>query len=107
MTPDEVRMLDNRNALLFIRGERPVQDPKYDILRHPNIAFTTDGGAEAYLHGEDFFSVAAISIVSTDKEEKPPEGIQKHDFLIFTEEEMQEMINKKMEELKNAKEQQQ
>ena len=107
LTPDEVRMLDNRNALLFIRGERPVQDPKYDILRHPNIAFTMDGGAEAYLHGEDFFSVAAITIVSAAKEEKPPEGIQKHDFLIFTEEEMQEMINKKMEEIKNAKEQQQ
>ena len=107
LTPDEVRMLDNRNALLFIRGERPVQDPKYDILRHPNITLTTDGGAQPYLHGEDFFSVAAITIVSADKKEKPPEGIQKHDFLIFTEEEMQEMINKKMEEIKNAKEQQQ
>ena len=43
MTPDEVRMLDNRYALLFIRGERPVMDEKFDILKHPNIALTTDG----------------------------------------------------------------
>ena len=44
-TPDEVRMLDNRYALLFIRGERAVQDDKYDLLRHPNIKLTADGGA--------------------------------------------------------------
>ena len=43
MTPDEVRMLDNRYALLFIRGERPIRDLKYDILHHPNVALTTDG----------------------------------------------------------------
>lgn len=51
MTPDEVRMLDNRFALLFIRGERAVQDEKYDILQHPNICLTVDGGAQRYLHG--------------------------------------------------------
>ena len=51
MTPDEVRMLDNRFALLFIRGERAVQDEKYDILQHPNIGLTVDGGAQRYLHG--------------------------------------------------------
>ncbi len=44
MTPDEVRMLDNRCALLFIRGERPVKDFKYDVLKHPNVKLTTDGG---------------------------------------------------------------
>lgn len=52
MMPDEVRMLDNRYALLFIRGERPVMDLKYDLLKHPNIKFITDGGAKAYMHGE-------------------------------------------------------
>ena len=46
LTPDEVRLLDNRHALLFIRGERPVIDDKYDIMRHPNVGLTTDGGAE-------------------------------------------------------------
>ena len=43
MTPDEVRILDNRYALLFIRGERPVMDFKYDILKHPDVRMTTDG----------------------------------------------------------------
>lgn len=52
LMPDEVRMLDNRYALLFIRGERPVMDLKYDLLKHPNIRFVTDGGAKAYMHGE-------------------------------------------------------
>ena len=51
-TPDEVRMLDNRYALLFIRGERAVQDDKYDILRHPNVKLTADGGAKPYIHGQ-------------------------------------------------------
>ena len=50
--PDEVRMLDNRYALLFIRGERAVQDGKYDILRHPNIKMTADGGMPPYVHGQ-------------------------------------------------------
>ena len=45
MTPDEVRMLDNRYALLFIRGERPVMDLKYDIMKHPAVGLTADGGA--------------------------------------------------------------
>lgn len=44
-------MLDNRYALLFIRGERAVQDDKYDILKHPNIELTVDGGAARYVHG--------------------------------------------------------
>lgn len=43
MTPDEVRMLDNRYAILFIRGERPVLDEKFDILKHPNVGLTYDG----------------------------------------------------------------
>ena len=51
MTPDEVRMLDNRYAMVFIRGERPVCDLKYDLLSHPNIALGRDGGAAAYDHG--------------------------------------------------------
>ena len=50
MTPDEVRMLDNNKALVFIRGERPVMDDKYELMRHPNISLTEDGGAPPYLH---------------------------------------------------------
>lgn len=45
MTPDEVRRLDNKNAIVLIRGEKPVIDEKYDILKHPNIHRTEDGGA--------------------------------------------------------------
>lgn len=45
LQPDEVRMLDNQNALLFIRGERPILDAKYDLMKHHNIRYTEDGGA--------------------------------------------------------------
>ena len=48
LTPDEVRMLDNRKAILFVRGERPMLDDKYDLMRHPNIKLTEDGGAPPY-----------------------------------------------------------
>ncbi len=50
LTPDEVRMLDNRLALVLIRGEAPVIDTKYDLMRHPNIKRTADGGAAPYTH---------------------------------------------------------
>ena len=55
-TADEVRMLGNRYALLFIRGEHPIQDEKYDILRHPNINLTADGGMPPYMHGQALLS---------------------------------------------------
>ena len=48
MTPDEVRLLPDGKAVLFVRGERPVIDDKYDLLRHPCIRFTEDGGAAPY-----------------------------------------------------------
>ena len=66
LTPDEVRMLDNRYAILFIRGERPVMDEKYDILKHPNVSLTADGKAEPYRHGEVRDDVAAISFFDAD-----------------------------------------
>ena len=52
LTPDEVRMLDNSNALLFIRGERAIMDSKYDLMRHPNIKDTEDGGAKPFNYAE-------------------------------------------------------
>ena len=48
LMPDEVRMLDNRKALVFIRGERPVMDDKYPIQKHPNYRFSADGGQTPY-----------------------------------------------------------
>lgn len=101
LTPDEVRLLDNRYALLFIRGERPVKDLKYNTLRHPNVALTTDGGAEPFRHGEDALSIASVSLENIDPESAEILDVGKHDYLIFTEEELEEEINKKLEEQLN------
>ena len=97
MTPDEVRMLDNRYALLFIRGEHPIMDLKYEILKHPNIAKTTDGGAPPFLHGQDRFSVASLvlerSSAAAKEQEFPAEG----DYELLSEEELEEQIQKQNE----------
>lgn len=69
LTPDEVRLLDNDYGLLFIRGERPVFDKKYDILKHPRINETTDGNAKPYLHGKIKYSIDDWqNILLSDKE---------------------------------------
>ncbi|MCR4693158.1 MAG: type IV secretory system conjugative DNA transfer family protein [Firmicutes bacterium] len=53
LTLDEVRLLDNSNALVFVRGEKPIMDKKFDILSHSNIKLTADGGAKPYVHSKD------------------------------------------------------
>ena len=98
MTPDEVRMLDNRYALLFIRGERPVKDLKYNILKHPNVALTTDGKAEAYQHGTDPLSVAAVSINLEKLKQAIPEDTDTGDYVVLTEEEVYDFMRKKAQE---------
>ena len=50
LTPDEVRMLDNRYCILFIRGTRPVMDEKYELMEHPAVRYTMDGGEPPYIH---------------------------------------------------------
>lgn len=61
MTPDEVRMLDNQYCILFIRGERPIIDLKYDILGHPNVEHTADGSKKIiYKHGQEAEAKAQI-----------------------------------------------
>ena len=97
MTPDEVRMLDNQYALLFIRGERPIQDFKYDILHHPNVSQTTDGGAPAYKHGEDTRSIASMTFEFDPLIVKQAQKIdaEKHDFVLLSEEELEELIDEK------------
>ena len=75
LTADEVRMLDNRYALLFIRGERPVQDFKYDILRHPNVGGTTDGHGKPFDHGETTRDSAIATLLEITKPTTPkPDG---------------------------------
>lgn len=106
MTPDEVRMMDNRYALLFVRGERPVEDLKFDILKHPNIALTTDGGAEPYRHGEDSISIAALSIDESLLKTAGAEPVSEDEYLFFCEEELEELLQKKMEEKQHEQENQ-
>ena len=106
MTPDEVRMLDNRYALLFIRGERPLEDFKYDILKHPNITLTTDGGAEPYRHGEDLISIAALSIDERLLKKAGMKPLSDEEYIFFSEEELEELLHKKMEEKKHEQENQ-
>lgn len=107
LMPDEVRMLDNQYALLFIRGERPVRDLKYDILKHPNIKLTTDGGASPYLHGEDTQSIASIRFdaeLLKQAAEKNGQDAPKRRFILLTEEELEQKFIE-LEEKKNAEQQ--
>ena len=55
-------MLDNRYAILFIRGEQPIMDLKYDIMKHPAVGLTTDGGAEPYIHGQPKDAAFTLSL---------------------------------------------
>lgn len=69
LTADEVRLLDNNYGLLFIKGERPVKDKKYDLLKHPNIKQTLDGGCEPYIHGQTYHFIDDWqNILLTDNE---------------------------------------
>ena len=91
MTPDEVRMLDNMYALLFIRGERPVKDLKYDILKHPNINKTADGKAEEYEHGEVTEATGTISIsYGAEYEEVDEITLDIGGYEIYTDEELEQ-----------------
>ena len=93
MTPDEVRMLDNQYALLFIRGERPIKDFKYDILKHPNVRYTTDGGAPAFKHGEDTRSFATVTFSPEFIKQAAEMEVDDHNFVLFCEEELEEYFN--------------
>lgn len=93
MTPDEVRMLDNRYALLFIRGERPIMDLKYDIMKHPNLALTTDGGAPAYVHGQDTRSFARIIADEQLLEQAVAYEGAASNYELLSEEELEEYLN--------------
>ena len=101
LTPDEVRMLDNRYALLFVRGERPIMDFKYDILKHPDVALTADGRAEPYNHGEVKNAIATITLekmVRTNKDsDESIESSQEPEspYALFSEEDLEQLFEKK------------
>ena len=92
MTPDEVRMLDNRKALLFIRGELPVCDDKYDILTHPLVSRTPDGGGLPYVHGGTEQAVASICLDGWQwgpDEEIPAADLSEQKFELLSSEELE------------------
>ena len=99
MTPDEVRMLDNKYALLFIRGERPIIDLKYNTFAHPNIKLTEDGGDKPYIHGNTKNAIATISIDTAVNDIKCREykDIEKYEILV--DEEIDDYLKK--ESMKN------
>ena len=86
MTPDEVRMLDNQYAILFIRGERPIIDLKYNIFKHPAFHQTEDGGGKPYLHGVVDKDVATISLADIDINDLDVLEVPKTNFILETEE---------------------
>ena len=94
MTPDEVRRMDNGKALLFIRGEPPIRDAKYDILRHPNVRLTTDGGAPAYDHGATPRAVASIRALPAKKGEGNVIKMGSAQYDAFTNEELEDFFEK-------------
>ena len=96
LTPDEVRLLNNDYGLLFIRGERPVMDKKYDLLKHPNIKETTDGNQKPYIHGRaNHYINDWQNILLTDNE-----------YELLSDEEMDDYFNK-LEKENNENESQQ
>ena len=97
-TSDEMRMLDNQYALLFVRGERPVMDLKYDLTKHPNFKLTPEGGGKPYIHGEDSRSFASISIDQTLLEQAQEWEIDTTSFVLLSEEELEESFTKKEKE---------
>ena len=103
MTPDEVRMLDNRYALLFIRGERPVMDLKYDIMKHPAVGLTADGGAEPYIHGQPKDAAFTLSLTFDPDDIAFANGIKdvieipEGDYVLLSEEDVEKEV-KQMEE---------
>ncbi len=93
LTPDEVRQLDNKYALLFIRGERPIKDLKYDIMKHPNIGRTPDGGRKPYEHGKT--EESKISLFFYDETPKGAADVEStNDYEILSEEELYERLHR-------------
>ena len=86
LTPDEVRMLDNRYAILFIRGELPVMDLKYDILKHPAVDLTADGKGGVYQHGKVTSNVATIEVQYLDPDTLPDTKVSETTYELLSDE---------------------
>lgn len=95
MTPDEVRMMDNRYAILVIRAERPIKDLKYDILQHPEVKLTSDGGAPIYVHGEAWDAKQTIKLAwgEADDAFNDAEEIAETSYVLLSEEDVADELN--------------
>lgn len=85
----EVRMLDNRYALLFIRGELPIKDEKYDLKNHPNFKYTPEGGGQPYEHGGTENAVATVCLSSSSGEATPNMEAYSPDYELLSNEEIE------------------
>ena len=88
-TPDEIRMMDRKDALLLISAEHPVIDRKYDLMKHPNIKLTVDGGAEPYVMPSDYMKYAvtlpADELDSLDIDDVPAELLKQYELVTMEE----------------------
>lgn len=84
-TPDEIRRMSNDDALLLLRSEDPVVDRKYDLLKHPNIKLTTDGGAAPYMMPYDFMqmavSISQKELATIEPDKIPAETLDKYELI--------------------------
>lgn len=99
LTPDEVRLLDNRYAILFIRGERPIIDFKYDVTKHPNMALSAEGTGIPYIHGEVTQSIASVkmdfsSITRLENQDDENNSNILNDYDIVSSEEIEKYLKK-------------
>ncbi len=103
LTADEVRMLDNSKAILLIRGEKPVVDYKYDILKHPNVKYTADGEEKNYEYGKVDKAIGKITEIPLEelqeiREIKDTEEIDKEsNYELLSEEEIENIIKTNIE----------
>ena len=108
LLPDEVRMLANEKAILLIRGEKPVIDYKYDILKHPNVKYTADGQGKIYEHGIVNKATGTISLLKLEdleklKNTKELDNKEDTDYELLSEEDIENYII--MEEYENERKQ--
>lgn len=103
MTPDEVALLDNRYGILFIRGERPVKDLKYDILKHPNVKYTEDGEEKPYIHGMGSGAIFTIELTGDafKVDENTNKEILESGYILLSEEDIADEIKKYEEGIKD------
>ena len=102
MTPDEVRLLDNKYAILFIRGERPIIDLKYNILTHLNISLTPDGSGNNYIYGKTDNEIASVNLNFNDiSKQSNEEEYENDEYDIVSSENIDDYFRKKEKNEKN------